>query len=77
MLRYLQYLMAANGWGQVLSAEEIMRAIHEPLVVGFDSHIYRHSHTRTADLPGYRRDAQVAEIDEKHDPYEIQISNKT
>jgi transposase len=33
LLRYLQYLMAEQGWDPVLSAEEIMRAISDPLVL--------------------------------------------
>jgi len=33
IMRYLQYLMAENGWDEVLSAEEIMKAIHEPMVL--------------------------------------------
>lgn len=33
LLRYLQYLMAEQGWEPVLSAEEIMRAISDPLVL--------------------------------------------
>jgi len=33
IMRYLQYLMEENGWLVVLSAEEIMKAIFEPLVL--------------------------------------------
>lgn len=44
MLRYLQYLMAATAGDRCSQQKRYMRAIHEPLVVGFDSHIYRHPH---------------------------------
>ena len=33
IIRYLQYLMVENGWSEVLSAEEIMKAISAPLVL--------------------------------------------
>lgn len=33
IMRYLQYLMKENGWEVVLSAEEIMKAVFEPLVL--------------------------------------------
>ena len=33
IIRYLQYLMAENGWAVSLSAEEIMKAISEPLAL--------------------------------------------
>ncbi|MCK9349436.1 MAG: IS1634 family transposase [Bacilli bacterium] len=33
IMRYLQYLMEENGWLVILSAEEIMKAIFEPLVL--------------------------------------------
>ncbi|MDY0289199.1 MAG: IS1634 family transposase [Sphaerochaeta sp.] len=33
IMRYLQYMMKENGWEVVLSAEEIMKAVFEPLVL--------------------------------------------
>jgi transposase len=33
MIRYLQYLMVEQNWESILSAEEIMQAVHQPLAL--------------------------------------------